>query len=194
MRLSPLPSAASWKHLGARSGFELTFFREGLDAGHRLIGHTTANEESALWSVGYDILLDAGWRTVAVHATTLGPKGARAVTLSRDAEDGWIVDGEARPDLDGCVDVDFESSAVTNTLPLHRIAFEVGETVTVSSAFVRADDLRVERLEQTYALMARSSDRLIFHYESPVFSFACDLVYDAAGLVLEYPGIAARDL
>lgn len=28
----------------------------------------------------------------------------------------WTVDGESRADLDGCADVEFESSAVTNLL------------------------------------------------------------------------------
>ncbi len=172
----------------------MVFFHDGIDAAHRLVGHTTANEESALWSVGYDVTVDAEWRTVAVHATTLTAAGTRAVALAREADDRWTVDGEARPDLDGCVDVDFESSAVTNTFPVHRIAFQRGETVAVASAFVRADDLRVERLEQTYTLIARSAERLIFHYESPTFDFVCELVYDAAGLVLHYPGIATRDL
>jgi uncharacterized protein len=169
------------------------FFRDSRP-GHRLVGHTTANEDSALWSVDYDVTVDAEWRTVAVHATTLTAEGTRGVALARDADDRWTVDGEARPDLDGCRDVDFESSAVTNTLPVHRLEFVEGVAVGVSSAFVRADDLRVERLEQTYTLIAASAQRLTFHYESPTFDFVCDLEYDPAGLVVEYPGIATRDL
>lgn len=193
MRLSPLPVEASWTHRGARTGFEVVFFHRGED-GHRLVGHTTANEESALWSVGYDVRVDAAWRTIAVHATTLAAAGDRTVTLTRDADDRWAVDGESRPDLDGCADVDFESSAVTNTLPIHRLDLIEGQPFDVSSAFVRADDLRVERLEQTYTLVARSAERLTFHYESPTFDFVCDLVSDAAGLIVDYPGIAARDV
>lgn len=193
MKLSPVPTEASWTHRGARSGFEVVFFRPAGD-GHRLVGHTTANEESALWSVGYDVTLDAAWRTVAVHASTLAAAGGRAVALTRDAEDRWTVDGEPRPDLDGCADVDFESSAVTNTFPIHRLDFVEGEVFEVSSAFVRADDLRVERLDQTYSLVDRFPGGLTFHYESPAFAFVCDLVYDAAGLIVDYPGIAVRDL
>ncbi len=176
-----------------RDGFEVVFLRSAGD-GHRLVGHTTANEESVLWSVGYDVTLDAAWRTVAVHATTLTAAGGREVALTRDAADRWVVDGEPRPDLDGCADVDFESSAVTNTFPIHRLDLVEGKAFDVSSAFVRADDLRVERLDQTYTLIARSDEGLTLHYESPTFEFVCDLIYDGAGLIVDYPGIAVRDL
>lgn len=192
MRLSRLPVGASWTHQGARTGFEVVFFGPAGD-GHRLAGHTTANEDAALWSVGYDVTVDAAWRTVAVHATTLTAAGSAEVTLTRDDHDRWTVDGDLRPDLDGCADVDFESSAVTNTFPIHRLDFVGGEVIDVSSAFVRADDLRVERLDQTYTLITRSAERLTFHYESPTFEFVCDLAYDAAGLIVDYPGIAVRD-
>lgn len=194
MRLSRLPVAASWMHEDARRGFEVVFFRAATAAGHRLVGQTTANEEAVLWSVGYDVRVDAEWRTRAVRANALTAAGVREVALTRDSDDRWTVDGDARPDLDGCVDIDFESSAVTNTFPIHRLEFVEGAVVEVPSAFVRADDLRVERLEQTYTLLAASAERLTFRYESPAFGVVCDLEYDAAGLIVEYPGIASRDL
>jgi uncharacterized protein len=31
-----------------------------------------------------------------------------------------------------------------------------------------------------------------YHYSAPAFDFSCRLVYDEAGLVLDYPGIAVR--
>ncbi|WP_344234728.1 putative glycolipid-binding domain-containing protein [Kribbella hippodromi] len=39
--------------------------------------------------------------------------------------------------LHGCEDVDFESSAVTNTLPVHRIPFTVGSAVEVPAPATR---------------------------------------------------------
>ena len=56
------------------------------------------------------------------------------------------------------------------------------------AAYVRADDLRVERLEQTY----RRVDEREYDYESPAADFRCRLVFDASGFVLDYPGIATR--
>jgi hypothetical protein len=192
MRLTTPPGGASWNHAGARAGFEVAFFN-GLRTGHRLSGHTTAQESSTLWSVGYDVTVDRSWRTVAVHASNLAATGKGELTLARDPGGRWIANGELRPDLDGCVDVDFESSAVTNTLPLHRLDFIEGVGVDVPAAFVRADDLRVERLEQRYTLIEAGAELILFHYESSTFEFECDLRYDSAGLVVDYPGIAIRD-
>lgn len=33
-----------------------------------------------------------------------------------------------------------------------------------------------------------------YDYTAPVFDFACRLVYDESGLVLDYPGVAVRAL
>jgi hypothetical protein len=191
MRLTAPPIGASWNHVGARAGFEIAFFA-AVGAGHRLTGHTTAHESSALWSVGYDVMVDHSWRTVGVHASALTATGREELTLTRDSAGRWTANGERRPELDGCVDVDFESSAVTNTLPLHRLPFTTGVGVDVPAAFVRADDLRVERLEQRYTLIEAAPEQLLFSYESSTFGFACELRYDGAGLVVDYPGIAAR--
>jgi hypothetical protein len=58
---------------------------------------------------------------------------------------------------------------------------------------VRALDLTVERLEQTYRRLADDErGRQRFHYTSPRFGFECVLAYDESGLVLDYPGIAVR--
>jgi len=56
---------------------------------------------------------------------------------------------------------------------------------------VRATTLTVERLEQRYTrLPDDAAGRARFDYWSP--DLRCALVYDAAGLVLDYPGIAIR--
>ena len=100
----------------------------------------------------------------------------------------WLVDGQAAPRLDGCLDVDLESSAMTNAFPVHRLGLPVGGQAAAPAAYVRALDLAVERLEQTYVRTADDS----YDYASPAFDFECRLVYDDSGLVLDYPGIAVR--
>ncbi|WP_217182721.1 putative glycolipid-binding domain-containing protein [Streptomyces sp. AC495_CC817] len=192
MRLAPLPAAASWTHGGARRGFEVAFFSARGDE-RVLTGSTAAHEPPAMWSVSYSVVTDAAWGTLSVRATTMSTTGSGEVELARDPDGSWTVGGEPRADLDGCADVDFESSAVTNTLPVHRIDFEVGQGIDVPAAFVRADDLRVERLEQRYTLLESTTSGSVFRYESSTFDFSCDLRDDASGLVREYPGIADRD-
>jgi hypothetical protein len=195
MRLDPMPGVSAWTHGGVRAGFEVLFVEPMAD-GHLLRGHTTAVEGPEAWSVGYRIEVDGQWRTRRAEVQGTSAGGTARTTLERSGQGEsvrWLVDGVPRPELDGCHDVDLESSAVTNTLPVHRLDAAPGEARTAPAAFVRAGDLAVERLEQEYRLQGRTPATITFDYESPTFGFACELTYDTAGLILEYPGIAVRE-
>jgi uncharacterized protein len=102
------------------------------------------------------------------------------------------VDGVPAPALRGCRDVDLESSSFTNALPVHRLRLEVGRAAEAPAVYVRALDLTVERLEQRYARIADEGSRERYEYAAPRFEYAGRLAYDAAGLLLDYPGIAER--
>ena len=60
------------------------------------------------------------------------------LTLSRDSDGGWTANGEPRPELVGCLDVDFESSAVTNTLPFSRTYSNELKLVVMPSSWFMA--------------------------------------------------------
>jgi hypothetical protein len=77
-------------------------------------------------------------------------------------------------------------------LPVNRLGLDLGDQADAPAAYVRALDLRVERLEQQYIRLPDDSDRSRYDYRAPRFDFACVLVYDEFGLVRDYPGIAVR--
>jgi hypothetical protein len=185
------PRSAAWRHREARDGFEVVFLRSDGD-GWRLEGDTAAVEEGEAWAVRYDIGVDAGWRTRSARVWGRALPGLRELTLEADAAGRWRIDGTPAPHLDGCLDVDLESSSLTNAFPVHRLGLEVGEQADAPAAYVRALDLGVERLEQRYLRLDDDGVRRRYHYASPAFGFECELVYDESGLVLEYPGIAVR--
>ena len=114
------------------------------------------------------------------------------VRLECDGAGEWHVDGNPAPALAGCLDVDLEASAFTNAFPVHRLALEVGEKAEAPAAYVRAWDLRIERLEQSYARLPDDGARSRYDYASPRFGYQSQLVYDKSGLVLDYPGLAVR--
>jgi hypothetical protein len=185
------PAHASWRHKGARDGFEVVFISVA-PAGYRFEGHTAAVEDGEPWSVQYAVTLDERWHTRRAVITGQSANGASACELVSDGSGHWIVDGVPRPELDGCLDVDLESSACTNTFPVHRLRLATDESEQAPAAYVRASDLRVERLEQTYRRLGAAHTGPRFAYEAPVFDFTCELQYDPTGLVVDYPGIAAR--
>ena len=132
------------------------------------------------------------WTTRSARISARSTGGLRSALLEADGRGQWLVDGRAAPELDGCLDVDLESSAMTNALPVHRMRLPVGGRAAAPAAYVRALDLAVERLEQTYVRMADEDSRRRYDYSAPAFAFECRLVYDDSGLILDYPGIAVR--
>ncbi len=81
---------------------------------------------------------------------------------------------------------------MTNTLAVHRMQLALGVRASAAAAYVRVPDLRVERLEQTYRRTPDVEGQQRYDYTAPAFDVACVLSFDAAGLVLDYPGIAVR--
>jgi hypothetical protein len=186
-----LPPAAAWRLIDAHVGFEVLFPRGERDE-LRMEGQSTGVEEGEAWAVRYAIGLDAGWATRSAHVTGLSEAGAHEVRIEGDGKGDWRVDGRPAPELSGCLDVDLEGSACTNAFPVRRLALEVGQRAEAPAVYVRAPDLRVERLEQQYERLADDGERTRYDYASPAFGFTCVLVYDRHGLALDYPGIAVR--
>jgi hypothetical protein len=191
MSLSALPSAAAWRHRDARMGFEVVYFQT-LDEGYRIDGYTTAIEDGEIWMVNYTIRIDTTWTTRRAQITGRSTCGLRQTVLEADGAGQWLVDGEVAPHLDGCLDVDLESSAMTNALPVRRMGLQVGDQAAAPAAYVGALDLAVERLEQDYVRAADESSHQRYDYTAPAFDVACLLLYDECGLLLDYPGIAVR--
>jgi hypothetical protein len=192
-----LPTVAAWEHVEARRGYEVVFFTAGAD-GLAIDGTTTGTEDGESWWVGYRIQLDGEWNTQQAEITGRSASGEHRRLLTTDGRGRWLVDGVHEPALDGCVDVDLESSACTNTVPIHRLDLQRDEIADAPAVFVRADDLRVERLEQRYRLGPDGRSGLGGHgawklaYEAPRFGADFDLTLDPHGLVLDYPHLAMR--
>jgi hypothetical protein len=189
--MADLPATAAWRHLDARVGFEVLFLRPDAD-GYHLEGHSTAVEDGEAWGVSYTIQVDRGWTTRSAHIAGRSASGARELRLEGDGAGGWRVDGRPEPLVAGCLDVDLEASAFTNAFPVNRMGLEVGEAADAPAAYVRALDLRVERLEQSYARLEDDGEHRRYDYAGPRFGYRDVLVYDRFGLVLDYPGIAVR--
>src|SRR5687767_6957826 len=118
------PEYAAWQHRDARDGFEVVFLHSDED-GYRLEGDTAAVEDGEAWAVQYDIILNSGWLTRSARVSGRSASGAHELTLEADGAGRWLINGAAAPHLDGCLDVDLESSALTNALPAHRLGLEI---------------------------------------------------------------------
>ncbi len=118
-----LPATAAWRHRGLRDGFEIAHFATDASNGTtRIWGNSIAVEGAAGYAVTYSVSVDESWRTLAASIETRTRDATWRTDLAR-AEDGtWWVDGQVRPDLAECTDIDLEASVVTNTIPIHRLS------------------------------------------------------------------------
>jgi uncharacterized protein len=189
------PPAACWQHAPARAGFEVAYFLAH-QGGWLMEGTTAAIEDGQAWVVTYRIVVDAAWVTRSARVSARTAAGACETLLESDGAGHWVVDGDPAPHLDGCLDVDLESSAMTNTFPVHRLNLTQGARAAAPAAYVRALGLSAGRLEQTYTRIANEGEgegaRQRYDYAAPAFEFTSRLVYDESGLVVDYPGIARR--
>jgi hypothetical protein len=185
------PPEAAWQHQGTRSGFEVVFLGNR-NGGWLIQGCTTAVEGGTAWAVEYAIVLNSAGATSSAQIGGRSAAGSSSARLEADGVGHWLVNGTEAPQLDGCLDVDLESSAMTNALPARRLGLAVGARAAVPAAYVRAAGLAVDRLEQSYLRVPDQATHQCYDYTAPAFDFECRLIYDQSGLVLDYPGIAVR--
>ena len=193
MSFRDLPGTAAWRHGDGREGFEVVSISVA-DAIYRLDGHTAAVEGGQTWVVRYVISLDEDWVTKGARVWGWSSTGHRELWVESDGSGRWHVNGSPAPEYDGYIDIDLESSSVTNTIPVHRLGLGEGQSAKAPAVYVRARDLGRERLEQHYLRLDDDGTHQRYDYSAPDFGFTSQLIYDEFGLVLEYPGIASRVL
>jgi len=142
-------------------------------------------------SCTFAVVVGTDWVTRHVEVSAVSAAGETRRVL--DAVDGrWTVDGAARPDLDGCVDVDIAATPLTNTFPICRLAhLEVGEQATSGVAWVDVPALGVTCVQQTYERLDDEDGLAPWRYSDPLHG-AFVLSVDTDGLVVDYEGFARR--
>jgi hypothetical protein len=191
MTLSPFPptSRMRWHRLDVRGREEARI--EQAASGWRLIGDLDVDEAGAKARLHYQIECDPEWRTRS--ALIEGEADGRAVrfALEADGAGGWTRDGAPLPALSGALDIDLGFTPATNTLPIRRLALDIGASAPVQSAWLRFPELRLEPLHQTYT---REAER-VFHYRALVDGepFVARLDTDRFGRVVRYEGLWEAD-
>jgi hypothetical protein len=149
----------------------------------QLGGTAVFAEDGRICRLEYQVVCDAGWRTL--HAKVTGWVGGQPIKVEvyTDTARRWSVNGRDAPDVAGCVDFDLSFSPSTNTIALRRLALNPGERAEVRSAWLRFPELTLEPLVQSYVRTGEST----YHYESSGGEFVTDLDVDRAGFVVRYP-------
>ncbi|MEP7290855.1 MAG: putative glycolipid-binding domain-containing protein [Chloroflexota bacterium] len=100
------------------------------------------------------------------------------------------------PQFDGCIDVDITATPFTNTLPIRRINWNVGQSEDLKMLYISIPDLALSVSNQRYTCLEKSAEGGLFRFEliddDGSVSFTALLPVDADGLVIDYPGLFQR--
>lgn len=142
-----------------------------------------------LW---YQVWTDSAWNVRECLLQVGGEKG-QTLHLYSDGQGHWTdAAGVACPTLDSCLDIDISSTPFTNTLPVRRLALIPGESEDLLVAYITVPDLSIRPVQQRYTCLSRTASGGIYRYEGLESNFTADLLVDAQGLVVDYPGIWKR--
>ena len=149
----------------------------------RLEGVAAFRDDGTVAQLAYRVTCDQYWRTLDAHIH--GSLGSAEVDigLRRSARGVWILNGEAGPDLPGCVDVDLGFTPATNALQIRRVALNVGHAADVPVAWLDVATRQLSVLEQRYERRTETE----YWYEAPRFDYAGMLVVNSAGFPVVYP-------
>lgn len=148
------------------------------------------------FTASYQLVVDEEGVLSRLSVTSDTAERERTLTMNRTGDGFWLLDtGGAtgsRSELGGALDVDLAHSPLFNTLPIRRLGLhkEAGEH-TMSVAFVTLPGLEVQNVQQSYRTVSVAHDGpgvIAFSWAD----FAAELVVDADGLVISYPGVATR--
>ncbi len=134
-----------------------------------------------------------------------GEGWSRRLDLRRHLSGRWTARTRARGNVDlpapggdmaafkSALDCDLALSPLTNTMPVLRHGLlSGGGPVDLVMAWVSVPDLSVHVSPQRYTFIRREGDRSLVRYESGSRDFVAELVFDADGFVIAYPGIGHR--
>lgn len=147
-------------------------------------------EEAGVFRLDYRVRCNVGFSVRIVH---LSMAGGTLLTLNSDGHGNWTDEvGNAMPQFDGCIDIDITATPFTNTLPIRRVQWEVGQSREFKMLYITVPELTLSVSPQRYTCLEKTADGARFHFEVLDTGFTAELPVDADGLVLDYPGLFKR--
>jgi uncharacterized protein len=169
-----------WRRLD-EVGLEVLRLRagpDGMDASSTVV-HAGAQP----FGLSYTWMLDAAWRTRTLRLDARG-EDDRSLTIERTGPASWRVDGEERPDLDGCDEIDVSATPFCNSLAIRGLDGASGELTTL---YVAVPEMSVTPSRQRYDALA--PDRWRYMDLGVARGYEAVLDLDTDGLVARYEGL-----
>jgi hypothetical protein len=131
----------------------------------------------------YSWSLDRSWQTTSLHMAVR--RGGRNFLcyVERAGPSAWSVDGQPRPDLNGCIELDLSATPFCNSLAIRHL----GATGELVVSFVRLPELSIVPSLQRYEAVAPGQWRYVDL--GAANGFTAFLTLDSENLVQRYEGL-----
>ena len=191
----PVTTMLTWQAADGH-GFEGTRLHPGAGKGFRALGRLVRADPNGEFTASYRLVVRQDGSVERLSVTSATAARERNLTMNRTEDGYWLLDtgsGGTRTEFGGALDVDLEFSPMFNTLPIRRLALhrESGEH-TMPIVFVTLPDLDVRLVDQTYRTVSTDAAGPVVEFRGGDFS--AELLLDADGNVVSYPGVSTRYL
>lgn len=180
-----------WKSL-AYEGLEHVYISKGI-AENIVKGCFIGVIEQKGFQFSYMLSYDKSYRIIGVDLSLWREE---SLHLRSDRQGNWKqyfgTNLQPLPQFAGCLDIDITATPFTNTLPIRRVQWEVGQSRDFKMLYITVPELTLSVSEQRYTCLEKSEAGGSFRFELVDGSFSADLPVDADGLVLDYPGLFKR--
>ncbi|MGP0174937.1 putative glycolipid-binding domain-containing protein [Pseudomonas sp. NCHU5208] len=92
--------------------------------------------------------------------------GQRRLCLRRDEQGNWLVDGVARPDLQGCQHIMLSASPFTHTPILQCCDLQAGQSQDMQVVYIDLPSLQIQVRQQRYECLSMSPEESFYHSQT----------------------------
>ncbi|MEO8397474.1 MAG: putative glycolipid-binding domain-containing protein, partial [Chloroflexota bacterium] len=125
-----------------------------------------AAENPTPFRLDYIVKCDGTYAVREVNLS-LGVLPHGGVYLTSDGQGNWFDRTQKPlPELAGCIDVDISATPFTNTLPIRRIQWQVGQTETFRMVYILVPGLKLSVMRQRYTCLEKTAQGATFRYEN----------------------------
>jgi hypothetical protein len=147
-------------------------------------------EDRMAFRLNYRLLCDGQF---SIQGFSVESAGQEPLDLITDGRGNWSnVEGHRLPQFTGCIDIDITATPFTNTLPIRRVHWEVGQIQEFKMLYITVPELMLSVSPQRYTCLEKMEEGALFYFEVLDTGFTAELPVDAEGLVLDYPGLFKR--
>jgi len=142
------------------------------------------------YKVMYQIELEKSWVTKSVYVTVEGKE--HSLHLRSNGIGEWWSNDTYLDSMQGAIDVDISVTPFSNSLPINRFEWAVGERKTFNMLYIDVPSLELLNLEQHYTLVNEEEEgKRFFQYECR--DYQTTISVDQHGLVEDYPRLFTRE-